>query len=41
MPDIGEERLEHLKKMAELKTLMPDLEFQYYSQLNVSTGKPV
>ena len=36
VPDIGEERLEHLKKMSELKSLMPDLEFQYYKRLNVS-----
>ena len=33
MPDIGEERLEHLRKMTELKTLMPDLEFEYYRSL--------
>ena len=33
VPDVGEERLEHMKKMNELKTLMPDAEFDYYSRL--------
>ena len=33
VPDVGEERLEHMKKMNELKTLMPDAEFNYYSRL--------
>ena len=33
VPDVGEERLEHMKKMNEFKTLMPDAEFDYYSRL--------
>ena len=32
-PEVGEERLEHMKKMSELKTLMPDTESQYYNKL--------
>lgn len=32
-PDVGEERLEHMKKMRELKTLLPDVEMQYYRNL--------
>lgn len=32
-PDVGEERLDHMKKMRELKTLLPDLEMQYYRNL--------
>lgn len=32
-PDVGEERLEHMKKMKELKTLLPDLEMEYYRNL--------
>ena len=33
VPDVGEERLEHMKKMNELKTLMPETEFEYYRRL--------
>ena len=33
VPDVGEERLEHMRKMNELKTLMPEREFEYYSRL--------
>ncbi|XP_053386580.1 myosin-IIIb-like isoform X4 [Mercenaria mercenaria] len=33
-PDVGEERLEHMKKMGQLKTLMPTKENAYYDRLN-------
>ena len=33
VPDVGEERLEHMKKMNELKKFMPDAEYDYDSRL--------
>jgi len=30
MADVGEERMEHMKKMGELKTLLPAFEMEYY-----------
>ncbi|XP_052813336.1 myosin-IIIb-like isoform X3 [Mya arenaria] len=33
-PDLGEERLEHLRKMKQLKSLLPDQEQDYYNRLN-------
>ncbi|XP_052720135.1 myosin-IIIb-like isoform X3 [Crassostrea angulata] len=33
-PDVGEERLDHMKKMKELKPVMPTLETNYYDQIN-------
>lgn len=32
-PDVGEERLDHMKKMKELKPVMPILETNYYDQV--------
>lgn len=32
-PDVGEERLDHMKKMKELKPVMPTLETNYYDQV--------
>ena len=32
-PQVSEERIEHMKKMSELKTLMPETETTYYNRL--------